>query len=353
MEHHEVTTTDGYVLTLTRILPMAQRANGTLPVLLVPGLMGTSAGFLLAGPNNGLAYVLADRGYDVWLANLRGNRYSRRHTSLSVNSEAYWDFSMHEAGYYDLPAMIDRILLVTGVRRLGFVGYSQGATVFFIMAASRPEYNEKIARMYALCPAVYLDRVRSPVVRWLSEHVDLIKDILDALGWWQALPYSRVRNVVFSALCPVRERRNFCIRLLEQFGGPNPEGTDLLAQYILGGHTPSGTSTKQIQHILQLIRYDRFQQFAYARKEQNLAHYGAEQPPAYNLSVATAPVAIFYGMNDWVVHPTNIARLAAELPNLVSVTLLEDRNFNHNDFLFAKRVRALLYDKLLIDLDQL
>jgi hypothetical protein len=56
-------------------------------------------------------YLLSDAGYDVWLGNFRGNRYSRGHLNATSNmnpdkDEHFWKFSIHELGKYDLPAMM-------------------------------------------------------------------------------------------------------------------------------------------------------------------------------------------------------------------------------------------------------
>lgn len=68
------------------------------------------------------------------MGNARGNRYSRNHTYLQPNSTTadgnFWDFSWHEIGYYDLPAMIDYILKETGFTKLGYIGHSQVGKCF-------------------------------------------------------------------------------------------------------------------------------------------------------------------------------------------------------------------------------
>lgn len=41
---------------------------------------------------SGIAMQLADAGFDVWLTNCRGNTYSAKHVSLTINENAFWDF---------------------------------------------------------------------------------------------------------------------------------------------------------------------------------------------------------------------------------------------------------------------
>uniref|UniRef100_A0A182JI73 AB hydrolase-1 domain-containing protein n=1 Tax=Anopheles atroparvus TaxID=41427 RepID=A0A182JI73_ANOAO len=341
IENYEITTGDGYILSLIRIPSRNLLAKRSPPILLVHGLFASSADFLIIGPNNSLAYLLADRGYDVWLVDLRGNRYSHHHEHLRSDSKEYWDFSWHEMGYYDLPATVDRILELTHSKRLYYIGYSQGTTAFFVMVTTRPEYNGKIARMYALAPAAYVQHVRSPIFRWLGENGPALKAFFDHIGLWQLFPYNSAQYALQKVLCPMQKPRTICARLVEQLVGPNPRGTDGLAQFIIAGHNPSGASTKQLLHFSQLYRFGRFQQLAYDRIEDNLRHYGSTTPPAYNLTLATIPVLIFYGLNDWMVDPRNMVQLGRELPNLVSINAVEDKQFNHLDFVLAKQLALI------------
>ena len=48
-------------------------------------------------------YILSDAGFDVWLGNFRGNRYSRHHVNASngvmnPDDPPFWSFSIHELG---------------------------------------------------------------------------------------------------------------------------------------------------------------------------------------------------------------------------------------------------------------
>uniref|UniRef100_A0A182SF07 Lipase n=1 Tax=Anopheles maculatus TaxID=74869 RepID=A0A182SF07_9DIPT len=349
VESHEATGADGYIISLTRIPPKKPRHR--TPMLLVHGLLASSADFLIIGPNNSLAYLLADRDYDVWLADMRGNRYSQGHTRLNSSSPEYWDFSWHEMGYYDLPAAIDYILRQTGARQLNYIGHSQGTTVFFVMASSRPEYNEKIAHMYALSPAVCLKRVRSPPVRWLLQHVFALKDLFDAFGVQQFLPHTSSQYEMSRILCPLNDPNNICMQVVSMTVGPNPDMTDMTAMQVLTGHDPAGASVKQLLHYAQLQRSGKFRQFDYGRRN-NTERYSHWNPPAYNLSAVTAPVTIFYAVNDWLIDPRDVVRFSRLLTKPPTMHLVEDENFNHLDFTMAKNARSMVYERILSDLEQ-
>jgi len=72
---------------------------------------------------------------------------------------------------YDLPAMLDHALEVTGKKDLIYIGHSMGTTIFFAMASTRPEYHDKISLMIGLAPVAFVQNFRCPL-RLLAPFVD-------------------------------------------------------------------------------------------------------------------------------------------------------------------------------------
>lgn len=66
-------------------------------------------------------------------------------------------------GIYDLPAEIDFVLEQTGETQLIYMGHSMGTTMFWVMCAEKPKYNEKIKQMHALAPVAFMGKVRTPL----------------------------------------------------------------------------------------------------------------------------------------------------------------------------------------------
>uniref|UniRef100_A0A1B0DK89 AB hydrolase-1 domain-containing protein n=1 Tax=Phlebotomus papatasi TaxID=29031 RepID=A0A1B0DK89_PHLPP len=157
-------------------------------VFLQHGLLCSSVDWIVAGPNRSLPYLLAEQGYDVWMGNARGNNYSRRHVSLKPKSRDFWQFSWHEIGIYDLPAMIDYTLNKTGQTSLHYIGYSQGTTAFLVLASMRNDYSKKVSMFQALAPAVFLSNAKSPFIKALAPLANQTKFLLDSMGVHELFP---------------------------------------------------------------------------------------------------------------------------------------------------------------------
>lgn len=118
---------------------------------------------------------MSQRGFDVWIGNARGNTFSRNHTKLDPNKRQFWSFSFHEIAIYDLPAMIDFILIRTNQSQLIYLGHSQGGNIIFILLSERPEYNKKIALIHAMAAAVFMEKTDSNAL--LTPFLDNLGDI--------------------------------------------------------------------------------------------------------------------------------------------------------------------------------
>lgn len=134
-------------------------------VLLQHALLCSSDNWLLAGPEKGLAFVLADHNYDVWMPNQRGVKYSRQHVNLTDKDPEFWDFSWHELGADDMPHSVDFILEQTGASKLMYIGHSQGTTSFFTFLAQNPHYSDKILAAFLLAVVAYMKHAFSPLFK--------------------------------------------------------------------------------------------------------------------------------------------------------------------------------------------
>lgn len=93
-ESHTIITVDGYVSQLYRISGKVGETLSHKPaVLMVAGIECDMNFWLANDPDVTPAFVLANQGFDVWLANNRGTRYGTAHVSLSIDSEEFWDFN--------------------------------------------------------------------------------------------------------------------------------------------------------------------------------------------------------------------------------------------------------------------
>lgn len=223
---HRVETQDGYLLKVHRILPKISGVS-KYPVFLMHGLIAASSDYVMTGPKLALAYYLADNGYDVWMGNARGNKHSENHKTLSKRSREFWDFSWHEIGFYDVPAMIDLALEMTGSPKIFFVGHSQGTTSFLVFASSHPEYNEKIVQAHLLAPAGFMKNIPHPLMPTLI--IEIRRGFFQNYKYLNLGSFFGVGSNLSRFLCTPRQRATLavCEALIFAIAGQNRHGVEL------------------------------------------------------------------------------------------------------------------------------
>ncbi|XP_063825336.1 lipase 3-like [Ostrinia nubilalis] len=348
-ETHSVVS-EGYILTVHRI-PRA-KAGGSTPnkaVILQHGLFDSSANFIASGPEKSLGYVLADAGYDVWMANVRGNRYCREHSRYKTNTKEFWNFSFHEIGLYDMPAIIDYIHKVKGDgAKVGYIGHSMGTTIMYTMLSLRPEYNEKLSVGVALAPAVFMANMESPV-RVLhagasrAAHAALLlrsyevgqADYLDRLG----------------KICQTELASDYCKRLAFYIIGKDEEQWNKfrMLQFLANG---GGASWKCILHYAQTHLSGKFQQFDYESPARNRAVYNSDTPPEYDLKKVTLNTTLFWAENDLMCSEKDVQKLHDTLPETTTMYMVPFSKFNHADYLWAVDAPKLVNVKILEVLEE-
>lgn len=128
-EPHETKTADGWHLTIFRITGREGKPTdenpeneGKLPV------MFQHDGAVSYVSGDALPVQLVDLGYDVWMGNNRGMKYSNVHDRDGEWSLAErWDFNWATMGEYDLPAMISKVIEVSEKPKTTIITFSSGA----------------------------------------------------------------------------------------------------------------------------------------------------------------------------------------------------------------------------------
>lgn len=350
-ESHTVLTDDGYILTIHRIPYSKHAANKIAPrktVLLHHGLLGSSADWVLAGSENSLAYILSEAGYDVWLANVRGNTYSRAHISRSVDSFAFWNFTWHDVSQHDLPAVIDYIMEIKGWDvKINYIGHSMGTTILFALLSTKTHYNKILRAGFALAPVAYMSHIESPI-HIFAKYANNIEYLMKLLGANEFLPQNSVLRWLSKHACEINHYEEaICENSFFIFCGFDEKQFNRTLLPIILGHVPAGASTKSLVHYAQEIQNNgHFQQFDYGR-EGNLKQYGTVKPPAYPLSKITLPIALMSAQNDWLAGEVDVSNLYVQLKNPIEHYVVPLKEFNHIDFLWATDAPQLVYKRLL------
>jgi len=280
--------------------------------------MDTSATWLLNTAADSLGFMLADAGYDVWLANSRGNRYTSR-------AEAPWDFDFDEMAYYDIPATLTYITSKTGVKHVSWVGHSQGCAISFA-AFAKAGTGGMIDRFAALAPVTFLKAQSSPLMKLMADaKLDTVLKMIPSIKF---LPSGPVLSKLLGSACS--RIPGVCDGVASGLFGATGPNLPKARTDVYFGHFPDGTSSHNIAHWVANTRSGVFANMA---------------GDAYDLKPYATSTAIWVGSKDMLGDPTDVHTLTAALgKNVVSVI---QNDFSHMDFTWSPNAAKTVYAKVI------
>ncbi|KAL4920867.1 Alpha/Beta hydrolase protein [Aspergillus aurantiobrunneus] len=353
-EEHIVQTRDGYLLGLHRLpnrkgeeSQTVNQGEGSVKkkvVYLHHGLMMCSEVWVcMTEEQRCLPFQLVERGYDVWLGNNRGNKYSKKSTRYSPLSNEFWDFSIDQFAFHDIPDSINYILELTGQRSLSYIGFSQGTAQAFATLSIHPQLNQKIDVFVALAPAMAPARISSSVVDSLMKaspnFLFLLfgrRSILSSTTMWQTILYPPIFMRIIDT----------SLSFLFNWKCRNISRSQKLAGYL---HLFSFTSTKSVVHWFQIIRNKNFQFYddeIYA-PFSIVASERFYKPVKYPTRNIKTPIVLLYGGSDSLV---DIDVMQKELPRGTTAKIIP--KYEHLDFLWASDVPELVFGHVFDALDR-
>ncbi|KAJ1376793.1 AB-hydrolase lipase domain [Sesbania bispinosa] len=216
----------------------------------------------------------------------------------------FWNWTWDDLVTYDLPAVFDYVSNQTG-QKINFVGQSLG-TLIALAAFSEGKLVNQLKSAVLLSPIAYLNNLNAVLLNIAARrYVD--KKLL-AFGKAEFDPKGAICTTILRIICAFPGID--CSNLLTRLTGPNccvEPGT--VSQYLV--NEPQSTSTMNLAHLAQTIRTGTLAKYDYGTPQDNQAHYGQDTPPLYNLTNIpnNIPLFISYGGQDALADVTDVKNL--------------------------------------------
>ncbi|KAJ3164652.1 cholesterol esterase [Irineochytrium annulatum] len=317
-------------------------------VLLWHGFMMCSEVWVcLPNPSQNLAFMLADAGYDVWLGNTRGNKYSCKHRSFKPTEEAFWDFSIDHLALHDLPDAVSYILKVTGAPTLSYIGFSQGTAQGFSALSMNRRLNRQINLFIAMAPVskpqgenIYHlananfeqgidNKLVNALVNTSPEVIYLLfgrKAMVSSTLFWQSI-FTPATFATIIDICT--------------WGLFSWSSEWISCKSTVYRHLYSYTSVKMVVHWFQIMRNGRFQMYdENPTVIPNAA--GGHLVPKFPTEHISTPIAMFYGGKDTL---PDLGYILRESPNPVFCLQIEE--YEHLTFLWGRGIEKTVFPGVL------
>uniref|UniRef100_A0A336MLS0 CSON003432 protein n=1 Tax=Culicoides sonorensis TaxID=179676 RepID=A0A336MLS0_CULSO len=301
---YKVKTQDGFILRVVRIKNRSSYYKPRGVVFLMHCLM-CSCGCFIAGGNQSLAYNFVNAGYDVWMGNARGTRFSQQHLKYTTDDPEYWNYSLHELGTIDVPTMMEFVLKRTGVAKLQYVGHSQGGALFLIMAATHPKLISRVKAVFLMAPAMVIGNSFSHLIKLGYAFAPVIQETFTIVHFNGILLDRQILNTAEQNIISNPSVEFYSRWMYFAIMGPNSGQTDLDKLLNMTGLSFDSMSIKQIFHFYQFYKTGKFQMYDYGNIFKNFQEYGKIFPPKYIIKKMPKTVVTFFGTGDALVTYEN------------------------------------------------
>lgn len=328
-EVHYVTTEDGYLNLMHRVyknstvVEQVDESGHVViknkPVVYMQhGLIDSSDTFIIHHKDKAQAFISAEAGYDVWLGNTRGNKYSKQHLWLDPEEYQYWEHSFPEMAKYDMPAFFSYIRNHTHMapsEKLTYIGHSQGTTQMFYKMAKEPEFvRDNVNLFVALAPFMVPHSFFS--TRKFANLLETITPLLNYFKVYELFSTKDTRHFFYN-YCGYFTTS--CQYWQHYISTQDTTSYDYDRFRVFMGHYPAGSSLQSANHFTQNANADTFQEFDYGPR-QNQIKYGSSSPPEIYLDrikESGIPIAMYVGIDDEMVSMDDTLAIKDVLGDLV------------------------------------
>jgi len=343
LEENEVTTEDGYIINLWHLIPNFP-VNPDKVIFLQPGFASSGLCYFELQKKS-LPYLLQEKGYDVWIGNNRGSKFSAKHITKNAKklNGDFWEFSLDDFVKYDITSEICYIKNRTGTKKVDFIGYSEGSTLFLMLYMDNPNFVESsINKFVSIGTVLNLSNVTLSISETIDKLYDYLKISEPFTKAFQVSDSVRTTIIKSIKVSPEYFKKKF------QAEGiiTNRTNTEVIAHFF--SHYPTDTSIYHLYHW-ELIQ-----------EEKKLVYYnphsgGNDEIREYNLNVIKnwkIRAFITRSKYDRFSPYYEVTKFYDIIQNKSYITLFDAEGFAHLDYTLAKSAYEDFYIPLINFLDE-
>ena len=326
LEVHEVTTNDGYILSLWHLVP---KTTTKKVAYFQHGLTDTAWCFFQLGSKS-LPFLLMKEGFDVWLGNSRGNVFSAKHRSKDPTDpkSGFYDFTMEEKVKYDLPATFKYIQSKTNNKKMSYIAHSQGSTIFFMLYMTNRELVESsIDHLVTLGTVFNIAHAVFSPIKVLDTFYGILRKVNMDKGF---LTLSNKQRLTISAFC--QKLPIICKGFFENGASIKPTGRinyKNLYNYLY--YYPGGTSNSNLLHWSQIHTLKKLVHYnPNFNKEKTATAYNTNSLKKWKVKALIARTDM-----DTLSSYRDVSDLIDLVNNDSILKVLELKNYGHLDVLAA------------------